>query len=293
MYNTKFVAGFLLIILGLIWGSSFILMKIGLHALAPIQIASLRIGIAGFSLLPFIIPYVNRVEKKDRIWIFLTGLVGNGIPSFLFAYAQTSVSSSTTGALNSLTPIFALLTGLAIFRMSLDKYKMLGVMIGFIGSFVLITWKANGELQFSPMALWIVLATFMYGLNVNILKLKLSKYPPLMIASLPLGTLFLPAVLIFFSFPLPNLNSQEVLQSVFAIGLLGIIGTAFALILFNRLIQISSAVFASSVTYLIPFVALFIGWLDGEQVGWIQLAAVLVIVIGILIIRKGNKQENR
>ena len=289
MKNTKLFASFLLLVLGLIWGSSFILMKIGLKSLLPIQIASLRISVAGLFLLPFIMRYVKRVEKKDRIWIFLTGLVGNGIPAFLFAYAQTKVSSSLTGALNSLTPIFALLTGLFVFRQSLNKHKIAGVAIGFLGSVILLTWQGDGGFRFSTSALWIVLATFMYGLNINVLKLKLSKYPPLMIASLPMGTLFIPSSLIFLSFPLPNLSAQEVVQSVFSIALLGTVGTAFALILFNRLIQISSAVFASSVTYLIPFVALLIGWLDGEQVGWIQILAVLLIIFGILIIRLGNK----
>lgn len=252
------------------------------------QLAALRISIAGAVLMPFIRRKHLRIQKKDWKIFLISGLLGNAIPAFLFATAQLKVSSSLSGALNSLTPLFVLLIGIFFIGVPFNKYKAWGVVIGLSGALMLLLHRGlditSTDLQNSGL---IIIATLCYGTNVNIIKYKLNAYDPFTVAAIPLGlmALFTTIVLFFTGLPI-QIDQAQALKSYGAISILAVIGTAFSLVLFNRLIQQTNAVFASSVTYLIPIVALFWGFLDNEQISAIQICGLLTVLLAIRIINK-------
>lgn len=286
------MAYLILTFLALTWGSSFILMKIGMEVFTPTQVAAYRMVIAGFVFIPWVLKYAREVKKSDLKWMFAVGMIGNGIPAFLFTNAQTYLPSSLTGALNALTPLFTLLIGVFFLGMKSSRLQIAGVIIGLTGAMMLIFLKHNGETETrTGYAALIVVATLCYGTSVNLIKTKLSHYRPLITAAFPMafaGSITLP-VLIYGLYQSPP-DTSVMGNSLLAISVLGIVGTAISLIFFNRLIQMTDAVFASSVTYLIPVVAVFWGWLDKEQIGLIQLAALGIILVGIYLVnRKRSK----
>ena len=281
----------LLGILALVWGSSFILMKEGLKAYNHWQLAALRISIAGLFLLPFIRWKNVKIPRKEYKTFALSGLLGNGIPAFLFTLAQTKLSSSIAGALNSLTPIFVLIVGLLFMGVAFNKYKLYGVILGLIGALTLIFSKgfmiAQNEMGHS---VYVILAAVCYGTNVNIIKYKLGHHPPLLVAALPLAMMAVLGMLVlcFTGLPLNAIN-MEVWKPSVAVLLLAVFGTSLSLIWFNKLIQATNAVFASSVTYLIPIVAMGWGLLDGEQINLAQIIGLCIILMAIWIVNKTVK----
>ncbi len=272
-------------ILALIWGSSFILMKEGLKHFSSYQVAAMRIGFAGIALLPFVKWRKVVIQKGDLTYFIISGFLGSALPSFLFTAAQTKISSSLAGALNGLTPMFALLVGVLFIGVRLNKLKLFGVVFGLLGAYFLVAGKSlDFDIGYTSLA---VLATICYGINVNIIKQKLNNYPPLLVAALPLAIISLLGigVMLYIGFDFDVTNYQHI-KSLGAIIILAILGTSISLILFNRLIQQTNTVFATSVTYLIPLVALFWGVLAGEEIHWTQLAGLVSILIAIWLIRK-------
>lgn len=278
----------LLLILAIFWGSSFILMKEGLKYLSNFQLAALRISMAGVVLMPFIRKRHLRIKRKDWKFFFISGLLGNAIPAFLFATAQLKISSSLSGALNSLTPLFVLLIGIFFLGVPFNRYKAWGVIIGLSGALMLLLNKgmeiSSEDLRYSTL---IIIGTVCYGTNVNIIKYRLNAYAPFTVAAIPLGIMAIFTLIILFFTGLPVGTDQvQLFKSYGAIGILAIVGTAFSLVLFNRLIQQTNAVFASSVTYLIPIVALLWGFMDGEQISVVQVSGLIIVLFAIRIINK-------
>ncbi|MDG2455666.1 MAG: DMT family transporter [Bacteroidia bacterium] len=272
-------------ILALIWGSSFILMKEGLKIYTSYQVAAMRIAFAGIALLPFVSWKKLEIKEGDFKYFIISGFLGSAIPAFLFTAAQTKISSSLAGAINGLTPLFALLVGILFLGLKFNKFKMYGVIFGLLGAFFLIVSK---ELDFDiRYALLAVGAALCYGINVNIIKQKLDKYPPLLVAAFPLAmiSVFGLGLLIYLGFEFDTGNTQH-LKSVAAIALLAILGTSLSLVMFNRLIQQTNTLFATSVTYLIPIVALFWGFLANEHITPSQIGGLLCILVAIWLIRK-------
>lgn len=285
------LAWILLLILSLIWGSSFILIHEGLLVFSSTQLAAYRISIAGILFLPFGILSILKVEKKDIKWFALSGLMGNFIPAFCFAYAQTYLQSSTAGALNALTPFFTLLAGIFIFSKTFNKYKILGIVIGLIGALCIILSKPNGGIETHlEYGIIIIFSTLLYGINVNVIETKLSNYKPMYIASIPLSLIFIPAILclILFQFPFNSFLTPNFLRGTLAISVLGIFGTAVSLALFNRLIQITNGLFASTVTYMMPVVSTLWGIYYNELIGLIQIISLCLILLGVLLVRRFN-----
>lgn len=285
----------ILALLALSWGSSFILMKIGLNLFTPTQVAAFRMTIAGLVFSPWLITYSRKIKRNDLPWMLAVGVIGNGIPAFLFTNAQLFLNSSLTGALNALTPLFTLLIGILFLGTRSGALQIAGVLLGLLGALVLILSKEGGQQgneQISYAAL-VVLATVCYGTSVNIIKIRLSHYKPIMTAAFPL------AFAALLSFPLLQfslLNNPPVQQwwsttSFMAVLVLAIIGTSVSLIFFNRLIQLTDAVFASSVTYLIPVVAMLWGWVDGEIIGPYQIFGMLIILLGIYLANRKSKKQ--
>jgi len=293
MKNSVIYPWFLLILLSIIWGSSPILIKKSLSTLTPFEIGALRISSAAIFLSPFFFKVLNQINKNNFFLLLLSGVIGNLIPYFLYPLAQTEIDSSTSGVLTSLTPFFALLIGGIFYQQKIYKNNITGLIIGFIGTFCLIFFSTeNKSLNANLYGLFVVIATLFYGINLNLLKYHLVKLDPLTITSTslffisPITIWLLISETTFFS----NLDTlSDNINGVFYVLILGIVGTAIATIIFYRLVQIRDTVFASSVTYLMPITAVFLGLIDGEIINLIQFFGMLLILIGVYWANKKSK----
>ena len=287
--STNGLSWILLIALALIWGSSFILIKKSLVGLNPVQVGSLRIFAAFLCFIPFYKKGIKEVKKEKYGSILASGLTGNLFPAFLFAIAQTQIQSSVSGVLNSLSPIFVLIISTIFFKDKFKKIQVLGLILGFIGCFFLIGFKGNSfQFDINYYAFFIVIATICYGTSANIIKYKLAGIHPIHISSLALLAVGPIAGLVFiFNDGIKTMLASEVaLKSGLFAMLLGAIASAIALVMFNKLIQIAPIIFASSVTYLIPIIAICWGLFDGESISMIQLFGIGIIIAALLLIKK-------
>ena len=286
--NSKELKWIYLIVLSLIWGSSFILIKEGLIGLTALQLGSLRILFAAVFLLIIGFKSLSGIPKNKWKFIALTSLFGTFTPAYLFAIAETEIDSSITAVLNALTPLNTLILGALFFGISFQKRQIWGVFVGLIGSILLVL---NGAMN-NPghnyyYAILVIIATICYAINVNLIKRFLSDLSPLSITTGNFVVLLLPAFLIlFFSGFFEVVHIVKVQHSVLFIMILGVVGTGIANVLFFKLIQMSSPVFATSVTYLIPIVAFFWGLLDNEMLTPIQFLGAFIILIGVYLSAK-------
>ena len=278
----------LLTVLSLIWGSSFILIKKGLIGLTPIQLGSLRILFAGIFLLAIGFKSISKISLQQWKFIAITAFFGTFIPAYLFAIAQTEIDSSVSSILNSLTPLNTLVLGSIAFGLQFKRNQIFGVIIGLFGSALLILNGAmNHPEQNYYYALLILIASLCYATNVNLIKKHLSGMAPLSITTGNFLVLLLPATLIlYFTDFLEVVTVPKVQNSMLFIVILGVIGTGIANIIFFKLIQLSSPVFATSVTYLIPIVAFFWGLLDNEMLTPIQFLGAFIVLIGVYLSAK-------
>jgi drug/metabolite transporter (DMT)-like permease len=280
------------ILLSLIWGSSFKLMKIGMGALSAYQVAALRMITAGVVLLPFAVNAYKKIPSNKIGLVFLSGIFGNFFPAFLFCVAEIKIDSSLAGILNALTPLFTIVIGVLFFELKVSKNRLIGVIVGFIGLTLLFLAKGNITLTYISYAFLVLLATVFYGLNVNLIGRYLKEIGSLNIASLAFCMLIPPAIIILFAtgFLKLNLIARPVLIAESASSILGIFGTAIASILFYVLVKRSGGLFASTVTYGIPFVAVFWGQLSGEKITLPQVVCLGIILIGVYL---ANKVETK
>ncbi len=283
----------ILMILAFIWGSSFILMKIGLKSFSPEQAGALRIFLASLVLLPISVKQLKNLERKDLKSLLIAGFIGSFFPAFLFMKAETQINSSLAGMLNSLTPVFTLLVGLLIHKTAFRWLQAAGLTLGLVGATGLILAGEGFHVgTINNYAFYIVLATVFYAISINQIKSKLSHLTGIQVTSL--SFLFIGPVALIY---LLTTNFEPVVANpgwpvhLVALAALGIIGTALAMLLMNSLIRYSSAVAASSVTYIIPIFAIIWGVLDGEKVTLLHLVCMCIILIGVyLISRKGLKR---
>ena len=279
-----------LLILSLIWGSSFILIKKSLLGLTPYQLGALRTIITGIILLVFGFNKLKAIPKSKWKWLLLSGLLGSFIPAFFFAIAETEIDSAVTSILNSLVPLNTILLGFAIFKIASTKRQVLGVIIGFTGTAILILKGAElNPNQNYLYASFIIASTVMYAANVNIIKRHLQDVKPLAIAAGSYAFIIIPAfIILIFSnfFTLETYNNPALPKALMYITILAVFGTAIAKVLFFKLVQLSTPVFASSVTYIMPIVALGWGILDGETFSFIQSLAALLVLVGVYLSHK-------
>jgi drug/metabolite transporter (DMT)-like permease len=277
---------FYLIVLALVWGSSFILMKKALIGLTPIQVGALRILITAITLLLVGYKSIFTIKKRHWWYIFLTAILGTFFPAFLFAYAIQGIDSSVASILNSLTPLNTLIIGALIFGFTFKRLQLVGVLIGFIGTLILIFKGAElNPDQNYLYALLPILSSIGYAFNVNILKKYLFDISALAVTTGNFIILIIPtSIVLWYSDFFQTYEYNETMSSsLLYITILAVLGTAFAKTLFNRLVQISSPIFSTSVTYLIPIVAVFWGVLDKEKLSGIQLIAAVVILVGVYL----------
>ncbi len=281
-----------LAVLSLIWGSSFILIKKGLIGLTPLQLGALRIIVSGVFIFIFGFYTLKDITRKQWKWLIISGFLGTFFPAFLFAFAETEIDSAVASILNSLTPLNTILIGFSIFKIVSSTRQIIGVAIGFIGTALLILKGADlNPDQNYLYAGFVVLATIMYGTNVNIIKKHLQEVKAITIAIGNFAAIMIPAAIVLFSTDFidrASFQNKDFMMSVMYVVILSAFGTALAKVLFNKLIQMSTPVFASSVTYAMPVVALLWGVLDGEGFSVLQGLATLLILFGIYLANKRN-----
>ena len=277
-----------LVILACVWGSSFILIKRGLVGLNPYQLGSLRILFAAAFLIIIGFRTLPSIPRSKWKFIMISAICGTFLPVYLFSVAQTEIDSSVSSILNSLTPLNTLIIGTSFFGLYFQRRQLIGVIVGLIGSALLIlNGAANHPEQNYYYALLVIIACVGYATNVNLIKKYMSDLTPLAISTGNFLVLTFPALaILFFSGFFDIAGVAEVQQSVLYIIILGVVGTGIANIIFFKLIQISSPVFATSVTYLIPVVAFFWGLIDNESLTSIQFLGALIILGGVYLSAK-------
>jgi drug/metabolite transporter (DMT)-like permease len=266
--NNRLKAVILLLTLSLIWGTSFILIKQGLKVFSADEVGALRVAAAFLFLVPIAVQHLKELKGTDYLKLFFSGMLAVFIPAFLFAMAQTHLNSSLAGILNTLSPIWTMMIGAIFFSQRFRGWALFGSAISFGGCIVLAMARAGGGLgAFNSYALLIVLACACYGLNLNFIKFKMPSHAPLTIISVSL-LLIAPLAYIylfgFTEFTYKLVNTDGAWRAFGFVMILALMSTAVANLLFYKLLRISSPLFASSVTYVMPLVSVMWGVIDGE-----------------------------
>ncbi len=275
-------------VLALVWGSSFILMKKGLEVYTSMEVGALRIALAGILMIPIAIKKRPKHLGKYILGFIIVGACGNLIPSFLFTEAETTISSSLAGMLNAFTPVFSLLIGMLMFKTKPNAFQIFGLSLGFAGV-ILLLYKPNMEFGHIKGAVMAIFATLLYGISVNSVKKFLSELEPLTAAAWAISSMSIIAWVYLLGFTNAvdkTLHIRGAYASLAFVAILGILGTAIATILFYELLKLKGSVFSTSVTYVIPIVAVFWGFIYHEKPYWWQEAAMGIILIGVSLINK-------
>lgn len=279
-----------LILLSLIWGTSYILMKKGLESFSALQVGALRIVITFICLLPIALKHLSQLNRSNIISIIVIGLTGSVIPAFLFPLAETKISSSLAGMLNSLSPVFTLLFGITIYKRKAIKTQITGVFLGLVGAIGLLY---TGSLTFNLFGLLVVLATILSGISSNEVSM-VKKMNGIRITAL---SFFLTSPIAIIYLALSDLTApmqtENWIRNLCFIGILAVLGSATALGIYYLLIRDTSPIFASSVTYFIPIVATMWGFADNEHFSSSMIVSIVLIFAGVFIINKPDFFKRR
>ncbi len=260
-------------------------MKLGLKAFSFTEVASWRIFLAfvALSVFWFRIPFKS-ISLTDWKYISVVAIFGSGIPPFLFTLAQTQIPSAVAGVLNALTPLGTIIIGAMMFGNVFNRNQIGGVFIGLLGAAMIMFLRSDGNLEGNYLySIPIVIASFCYGLGANTLKNKLQHLSPITITTAAF-TLIGPPTGLYLWYTGAFSAAATIpaaTEAVAYIAILGVLGTAFALVLFNYLIKSVSALFASTVTYLMPIVSIAWGMFDGEALTWVHGAGMVLILVGV------------
>ncbi|MCB0806073.1 MAG: DMT family transporter [Bacteroidales bacterium] len=293
MWEKRWFQFAILLLLAFIWGSSFILIKVGLRSFSNEQAAVIRIFLASVALIPFAVKNRKYFKRKDLKSLLIAGFIGSFFPAFLFTKAQTQIDSALAGILNSLTPVFTLVIGILFHRSKVKIRQLIGLFLGLTGAVGLVaTGSGLTGITINYYALYIVLATLMYGVNINEVKSHLTHLTGIQITSF--SFMFIgPAAFIYML----TLDFSQVADSpgwgwhLLALAALAVVGTSFALLLMNSLIRYTSAIFASSVTYIIPVFAILWGILDHEKIGVADIVFMVIILVGVYLINRQHRKN--
>ncbi len=293
-FNKKTWQWIVLIFLALIWGSSFILMKKSLLTFSFMQVGSMRIFFAFLFFIPFIIKKFKNLNRKNIISILIVGFIGNAIPAVLFAKAQTDVDSSLAGMLNATVPIFVWIIGISFYKAKTKFINMVGLFIGLIGAAGLIIKDYTNVFEnFNLYALYILVATLFYGINTNEVKYKLHHLDAMSVTAL--AFLFIGPTagfyLLFEDFSTAIAN-PKFYESLLYVVILAFFSSFIAVVIFNKLIKFTSAIFAASVTYIIPIFAIIFGLIDGETITVFQIIFMIIIFAGVFLIKNKKLIKN-
>lgn len=283
---------FYLVILSIVWGSSFILMKKALLGVTPIQLGALRMIFTAIFLLSVAFPSIKKIKKRHWKYIVYTALAGTFIPGFLFAFAITTIDSSIVSILNSFTPFNTLIFGAIVFGFYFKKRQLYGILIGLVGTSILILKGADlNPNQNYWYTLLIIIASVGYAFNANMIKKYLYDLDALAITTGNFLLLIIPATIVLGCtdfFKTFDSENEILMQSLGYLVVLSVVGTGIAKTIYNKLVHISDPVFSSSVTYLIPLVAIFWGVLDGEKLSMLQVLGGIIILFGVYLVNKSK-----
>lgn len=287
MKNEKFISWGIFILLCIIWGSSFILMKASKEELTWDQIASLRIFSAGIVMLPFAFFHFSKIAREKLLLVIVSAVCGNLLPAYLFALAiAKDLDSGLAGILNSLTPICVVVIGIIFFRSQVAARKITGVIIGFTG-LTLLTLAGKKGMSFENLeyTFLVLLATILYGFNVNIVSHYLKDINPVHLATVSLSFMIIPTIIVLWQGDFLQLafDDGDTLLAILNSVMLGIAGTAIATALFYVLVKKAGGLFASLVTYGIPFIALAWAFVFGESITILQVGCLAIILCGVYL----------
>jgi drug/metabolite transporter (DMT)-like permease len=286
--SNRFVNWALFIILSIIWGSSFILMKWGLYdanqepVLSPYHVAALRMLSSGIVMLPFLFGSLKKVPKKIIPYVLLSGCLGSFFPAFLFCIAETKIDGA-----------FVIITGALFFKLHTSAKKIAGVIIGLCGSGLLLYANITRPPGYLLYTGFVILATVMYGINVNMVHSKLKGVGSIQIATIAFTGLIPPSLIVLFT---TGYFNQPLTQNTYALStlascILGIMGTALASVLFYVLVKRAGGLFASLVTYGIPFIAIGWGIYYKEKITYMHVIALCIILAGVYLANRSVKKE--
>ena len=290
--NTENLKWILLIGLSVIWGSSFILIKKSLEHFNPYEVGALRVLISGLVLMPYAVSKIKQFPRKHLKWLIIAAVSGNFIPMFLFPIAETQITSSIAGIINSMMPIFVIIVGSLVWKFSTTKRQLIGVLISFIGACILALGGGDsGELKIIPILL-LLLATLMYAISTTTVKSRLHEVPATIMSAFVFSfVLLLPSlvVLVLSGFFRDFEMNQGTLQGLGFVAMLSVFGTGLAMMMNYKLLSISTPLFASTVTLLMPIVAIIWGILDGEKLTAVQTIGAIIILAGLIFLRSKPK----
>jgi drug/metabolite transporter (DMT)-like permease len=294
MERKPIVVWVLFIVLSLLWGCSYFFMKKGLELYSPLEMAAMRIASAAVIMMPWSVYHATKIRLRKLLPLTIVGFFGNGIPAILFCIALTRLDTNLGGILNALTPIWVLFLGILFFKKKNSLFRTIGVFSGFLGICILFLSKGKISTENLELSLLIVVATMLYGLNINIVETYLPDVPSLHIATvstMAVGIVYLIMLIggIDASWGKASLSiiQWNEYHIWFAVAL-GVFNTAFSNILFYELVKLSSASFASMVTYVMPFVTIFIALFIGENIAWQSLLCLGFILVGVYLVRKSR-----
>ncbi len=277
-------------ILSLVWGSSFILIKRGLMIFPPEQVGAMRLAISAIAFFPFLISRLHRIDWKRLKYLLVVGVTGSGLPAFMFALAQTEISSSLAGILNSLTPLFTLMIGVAAFGSKFSWAKLIGILLGLLGASALILLGSKSGVEGNMWyGLLVVIATISYATSGNVVGKYLKDMNSLLIGAASFGIVGIPLLIYLLtgtSFLHIMQTEPGAWEALGYIAILALVGTFAASVIFFKLIQWTSPVFGSTVAYLIPIIALGWGVADGETVGFFHLIGMAMILSGVYLSKR-------
>ena len=270
--------------LALLWGSSFLLIKIGLRAMDPAQVAFGRIALGALVLLALCAARGTRPGGGARLWrdVSIAALFASALPWLLLGFAEQHIDSGIAGALNASTPLWTMLFGALFAREATHKRELGGLLVGFVGVLLIFApWQGSGVLQ--PGALACLAAAASYGIGyVHIGRRITGRYqvaPQAMAAMQMVAASGISAA----ALPIGGLHPVAFDPvALLAVGALGVLGTGVAFAINYRIIAEEGATTASTATYLVPIVSVVLGWLVlGEEFGPRVVLGVLVVLLGV------------
>ena len=291
-YKSTVLTWVIFVLLVLTWGSSFILIKKGLTVFSSNEVGALRTAISSLVLLPIVFLRFSKITLKQWKLLAILGVLNGVLPPFLFAKAQTGIDSHLAGVLNSLTPLLTMIIGLIFFRLKTKWFNILGIIIGFCGTVGLLSISGGKSFEFNfSFGIYIIIATTCYAISANIIKYLLADVDAVSIAAFSFFIVGIPLIfylLLFTDFLHQLKYDKNFFEGITYIAILAVFGTAIALIAFNKLIKMTNVMFATSITYVIPVIALLWGIFDGESFGIINLLWISIIIFGVLLVNRIN-----